>query len=244
MEIEDRKPKILMIGATHGDEPIGVRTLCDLAGRTDGFDWTIGNPPAFRLGSREFQGNLNRSAPGDARSSQYAERRAAEILASAENYDWCIDLHGTSAYTGIFVIITNLTRDNLRLAARLDISRIVYWPSISPELKGPLSERFPCGLEIECGPKSMPLVEARLTDILERFVRDKTETMDDEETLRILGGRELYEVDGVLKGPIEGLEDFVTIADGTDRVPLLVGQYADQGITCYMMHRVRPAKWW
>ena len=238
-------PRILFIGATHGDEPIGVNALCDLSAQTDGFDWIVGNPPAYKRNTRTFEGDLNRSAPGNPHSSQYAERRAAQILATAKNYDWCVDLHGTTADSGIFVILTKITRNNLRLAARLDIPRIVFWPSISPELNGPLSEHFPCGLEIECGPKSSPEIETQLTSILEDFMRERNNVLSDEETLARLRTREHYEVEGVCRTPIEGLREFTAAEiDGATRYPLLVDQYRDQGITCYTMKKQSIDAWW
>ncbi|MEK9157361.1 MAG: succinylglutamate desuccinylase/aspartoacylase family protein, partial [Patescibacteria group bacterium] len=166
-------PKILFIGATHGDESIGVKALCLLSTKIPYLDWIIGNPPAYKQNTRTFEGDLNRSAPGDMQSTQYASRRAAEILKKTASYDWIIDLHGAIPNCGIFILITKMTRENLTLAARLNISRIVYWPSISSELVGPLSEFFSCGLEIECGPKDSIETEEKLTSILETFIKEK-----------------------------------------------------------------------
>lgn len=238
-------PRILCIGATHGDEPIGVRALEELSKTETGFDWIVGNPPALERNTRAFEGDLNRSAPGDLASPQYAKRRAAEILAKAKDYDWCIDIHGTTAYSGIFLILTKLTRENLALAARLNVPRIVYWPIISPELAGPLSEYFSCGLEIECGPKSMPRVERELTKILRDFLQQRTFNWSEQQTRDRLATRELYEVDGVCKTPRTDLEEFVpTEIDGEIRTPLLVGQYKDKGVTCYTIRRRMLQDWW
>lgn len=237
--------KILFIGATHGDEPIGVRALCTLCTKVPNLEWIIGNPPAYRANTRAFEGDLNRSAPGDSDAPIYASRRAAEILAKAKAYDWAIDLHGSTAYCGIFIIITKMTRANLRLAARLNIPHIVYWPSISPELSGPLSEFFPCGLEIECGPKDMPLVEEQLTAILEAFVKEKDVEIDDEEAMRRLQAKGLFQVVGSSMTSRNDLEEFVEATiDGEKRFPLLVNQYADQGIACYTMDKRTVSDWW
>lgn len=238
-------PKILFIGATHGNEPIGVRALCSLSTRVPDLEWIIGNPPAYRANTRVFEGDLNRSAPGSFDAPNYASRRAAEILAKAKAYDWVIDLHGSTAYCGIFIIITKMTKVNLRLATRLNIPRIVYWPNVSPELSGPLSEFFPCGLEIECGPKDMPLVEEQLTNLLETFVKEKDVEIDDEEVLRRLNERELYQVTGSSMTPRDNLEEFVEATiDGEKKFPLLVNQYADQGIACYVIEKKVVSDWW
>lgn len=238
-------PKILFIGATHGDEPIGVRALGTLCTRVSNLEWIIGNVPAYQKGTRTFEGDLNRSAPGSLDASNYASRRAAEILAKAKTYDWVIDLHGSTAYCGIFIIITKMTRANLRLAARLNIPKIVYWPSFSPELSGPLSEFFPCGIEIECGPKDMPLIEEQLINLLETFVREKDAVVDDEEVIRRLNERELYQVTGSSMKPRDDLEEFVEATiDGKQKIPLLINQYANQGITCYVMDKKAGNDWW
>ncbi|MEK7094991.1 MAG: succinylglutamate desuccinylase/aspartoacylase family protein [Patescibacteria group bacterium] len=235
---------ILFIGATHGNEPIGVKALCSLNAKVKNINWIIGNPPAYGNNSRTFEGDLNRSAPGDITATNYASRRAAEILKISDTYDWTVDIHGTTAYSGIFIIITKLTRANLRLAVRLNVPRIVYWPSISPDLNGPLSEYFKCGLEIECGPKHLPLIEEKLITILEEFVNEKDVDIN-EETFRLkLLTRELYEVVGISTSKTNNLEEFQeTLIDGKKRFPLLINQYAEQGIVCYTMKKKSVDDW-
>lgn len=236
---------LLFIGGTHGDEPIGVDALRELETRIDDFDWIIGNPPAFQAKTREFEGNLNRSAPGDIQSTKFAVRRAAEIIRLSQSYRWTIDLHGTTAATGIFVIVTNPTRKNLELALRLRIPRIVIWPSFSPELSGPLSEYVPCGVEIECGPKDMPKVRERLVLILENFIR-RMNTDQDEYIQKYIEHATLYEVYGSLTNAklVDTLEEFTETSISNECFfPLLVGQYQGlNGITCYKMRRIENLK--
>lgn len=231
---------LLIIGGTHGNEPIGVEALRELEARVEGFDWIIGNPPAFEAGTREFEGDLNRSAPGDTRSTSFTKRRAAEIIQLSKEYRWTIDLHGTAAATGIFVIVTNAKPENLELALRLRVPRIVIWPSFSAELSGPISEYVPCGLEIECGPKDMPKVRQRLVSILESFLRRMKADVD--ESVERIKHATFYEVYGSFTKPevTDGLEEFVEVTvDGETFFPLLVGRYQERsGITCYKMRRI------
>jgi len=79
--------KILFIAATHGNEPIGVDVLQRLEKTRTNFDWIIGNPKALAQNTRCFEGDLNRSAPGDAASPLYEKRRAKEILDLSKQYE-------------------------------------------------------------------------------------------------------------------------------------------------------------
>lgn len=218
----------LFIGGTHGDEPIGVEVLRELEKERRDFDWLVGNPPALAMGQREFEGDLNRSAPGDIVSPKFAPRRAAEIIDKAKSYRYTIDLHGANADTGIFIIVTNPTPENFRLAAQLDIERVVVWPSFSSELKGPMSEFFPCGLEIECGLKSDPKTASELKRILDSFLDRKSKPK-----------RQTYfEVYGSLREePKTPPQEFQkTIIDGETFFPLLINCYMNRtGVYCYKM---------
>lgn len=238
-------PKVLFLGATHGDEHVGVRALCTVSEHSPHLEWMIGNPPAYRANTRIYGGDLNRSAPGSPYAEEYAPRRAWEILEKAKNYDWCVDIHGTTAKSGIFIILTKLTRENLLLALRFDIKRIVYWPSFSSELSGPLSEYFPCGLEIECGPKDDPQVESELVEKIQKFLKEKEEELLERDAFALLQTRELFVVTGSSQTAQTNLEEFTEAQiDNERKIPLLVGQYAAQGIACYLMDRAAPSDWW
>lgn len=229
----------LFIAATHGDEPIGVNALRALEARGRVCGWVVGNPRALALGTRAFEGDLNRSAPGDFASPLYASRRAAEILAYANGYSSTIDIHGTSANTGIFLIITNRKRENLELALRLNVKRVVLWPSFSPELAGPLSEYVSCGLEIECGPKTSSSVQEELVTILEDFLLSGSRAP----SAMPLDDRVFYEVYGAFQDATKKdlLAEFYEVTiEGETFFPLLIQEYAErQGITCYKMRRVQ-----
>ncbi len=227
---------ILFIGGTHGDEPIGVRALKTLEAKRNDFDWIVGNPRASELNQRFTQADLNRSAPGDLLSKIYEERRAAELIRLSQKYQYTIDLHGTSKDTGIFLIVTNPSRANIRLARQFNIDRVVIWPAITPDLQSPVSEFFPCGLEIECGPKDLPEVQAQLVKVLETFLdRDQGECERPDQIF--------YQVYGELRGdPRVELEEFVEVTvDQETFTPLLVGTYQDAyGVACYKLKRVDP----
>jgi hypothetical protein len=218
----------LIIGATHGNEPIGVRALEQLDKQRSDFDWVIGNPRAFEQEVRFTDTDLNRSAPGNTSSEQYEERRAAELVALSKKYQATIDIHGTSKNTGCFIIITNPSKENIELAKQLDVERVVYWPALTPELEGPISEFFPVGLEIECGPKEEKETQAELERILNQYLDGKPRNAK----------QKFYEVYGQLEGE-SGVElrefEEVTVGDETF-APLLVGSYKESyGVSCFKL---------
>lgn len=232
--------KVLFIGATHGDEPIGVQVLEEVSQVKKGVCYLTGNPRAFKLGQRFTEVDLNRSAPGSANSLIYEQRRANELLSLSKNYTYTIDIHGTYRKTGIFIIITNPTDKNLMLAKKFNIKRIVIWPPFSSELKGALSEYFPCGLELECGQKDNGKTLKQLKIILINFLDNIAEGR------AVSLKQEVYQVYGSInvseKPPaINKWNEFVmTKWRGESFYPLLINSYSKRNnIYCYKMRRVK-----
>ena len=234
------KNNTLFIGGTHGDEPIGVEVLRRLEQTRTDFDWIIGNPKALAQNTRCFEGDLNRSAPGNASSPMYEERRAKEILDLSLQYDITIDIHGASNATGIFIIITNPTEKNIALAAALPIENIVIWPSISPELAGPLSEYFPCGLEIECGDKNDTNIHDELYNILNNFLNTDNSFS---EWKKEIENKKIYLVYDVLKNEkdidTKNWKEFSEVTCNNETFfPLLINTYKNiNDVLCYKMKR-------
>jgi len=235
------KNSILFIGATHGDEPIGVDVLNELRQERSDFDWIIGNEKAFPINTRTYTADLNRSAPGNLNSPIYEQRRSAELIALSNTYTYTIDLHGTDNDMDTFIIICNPKQENLELAALIDIPRIVIWPAISEELKNPSSEFFACGLEIECGNQSAPATATQLTSTLATFL-DTYKNASKQEIDERLQQREIYQVYDVLRSPSSidpsSLTEFARVDDADDEpwYPLFIDAYND--IICYKMERV------
>jgi len=234
-----QKSELLFIGATHGDEPNGVEVLKQLEAERSDFDWIIGNEKAYEQGTRGFEGDLNRSAPGSKNGTDYASRRAAEIIDTSQNYKYTIDLHGSPKEVGNIIIMTKLTEDNIKLATLFDIDRIVYWPAVSPELDGPLSEFFPCGFEIESGPKTDPVVQKELQDKIRDFLDNyqEREKLDWREEIK---KKKVFVVYGSLTSAIPvKLEEFQEVnVDGERFFPLLINSYLKRnGVVCYKMRQ-------
>lgn len=231
-----------MIGGTHGDEPIGVTALTALSKERSDFDWVVGNPRAVERGTREFEGDLNRSGPGMVDASSYALRRAAELIAWSRQYRYTIDLHGTANNTGMFVIVTRLTLRNLRLATLLRIPRIVLWPSCTKEMQGALSAFFPCGVEIECGRKNDPAVAEQLIYLLRQFLRERSRR-EEQDWIQHLRACDLYIMVGHLittgASVAAGLNEFCeTTLGGETFCPVFIDTYSYKDVLCYKLKKL------
>jgi len=240
IDMANPQKQILFIGATHGDEPIGVEVLKNIEKENNNFDWIIGNEKALERGVRCFEGDLNRSAPGDAQGKTFEQRRAAEIIELFKNYKYTIDIHGTVKNTGIFIILNKLTKQNLLLASLLNISRVVYWPAISSELTGPLTAYTPCGLEIECGEKNNPKIKLELEEILRDYLKNY-KTREEKNWEKKLKGKQIFEVYGSLekqgKNNKSILKEFQPSIIGDETFyPLLIDSYENK--ICYKMKKI------
>ncbi len=226
--------KILFIGGTHGDEPIGVVTLKQLGETRGDFDWIIGNPRALQQQTRYTERDLNRSAPGNMASLIYEEKRADEIIQKSQNYQYTVDIHGAKNDMGICILITNPTRENFALATQFNIQSIVIWPSITPEMQYPMSEFFPCGIEIECGDKTASQTMKQLTQILNDFLDGKIENTQQKNIYRMIGPLNKNEIE---KNSI--LREFEEINLNNEKItPVFLGTYDYPEIIGYKLKKL------
>lgn len=229
---------ILLAACTHGDELIGLKAVQKLK-RTSfskDFDFVIANPVALEKNIRFIDADLNRVAPGNINSEKFEERRAAEILDLAKNYDLILDLHGSvSKSCGIFIIITNLTKENLLLASWLDIKNIVIWLGEPGKPTGPWTQYAGQAIEIECGDKNNPAVKNLLEKKLRKFLQKIRKNKLSNNLNENLKNKNVFEVYGkLIDGPDGKLRDFkLTKFNDEEFYPLLSGQYQD--VKCYKM---------
>ncbi len=228
---------VLFLTAVHGDEGFSIPVLQALGLH---IPWLIANEKALARGVRFIDADLNRVAPGCATSDKYEVRRASELIEIAKKYPSVIDIHGTTANSGIFTIVTNPTPVNFALATSLPIERVVIWVAKSSEMQGPLTQFMNCAVEIECGPKNSKEVWIELEEILGRFLYFRSSAgghwshlvYPEHEWFRVCGklGKEIS-----LQG--KSLVDFQEVElHGESFYPLLVGQYADA--LCYKMQKI------
>jgi len=219
----------LIFTAVHGNEEFSIPIVQELSKKFD-FEWIIANPRALEKNSRFLEADLNRSGPGDPNSNLYEQRLAFRLIKKGCEYQQVIDIHGTDADTGVFIIIGDPNWQNIELAKKFDITNVVLWPGFLPT--GPLCQFIPNSLEIENGPKNSPVISQELERVLTAFLNKQPPSVT----------QQYFIVTGRLIGvSSEGLKDFqeVTI-ENTTFYPLLVGQYA--GVACYMMQKLNSDK--
>lgn len=230
------KKNLLFVVANHGDELIGVKVINKFKNNNFNkiFDILIGNPKALYLKTRFVESDLNRVFPGKS-SGTYEEKIAKKIIKISKNYKEVIDLHGSKSKTGIFIIITKLTKKNLYLALRLNIKRIVIWQN-TKETKGSLSTFMPSGLEVESGFKDAPAVEKRLEKILKNFLMNYNKSLDYKKSIK---DKEIFEVIGKLERKNKKPKYLKNWKKIKNYYPLFVGgQYND--IWCYKLKKISP----
>lgn len=226
--------KVLFIAATHGDEKIGVEVVESFKKRR--FDFLIANPEALKQEVRFIDSDLNRIFPGKI-GGNHEERRAIEIIKKAKKYDWVIDLHGSISKTGVFIIITKFTIENLYLALRFNIKRIVIWPG-APETIGSLSTFMPTGIEIESGFRDDPKIKNQLKNALADFLKNKESEVD---FLKVADERDIFLVTGKLfknknKKP-DNLKNWQKI-DKENYALFVNGRFTDAW--CFKMIKIKP----
>jgi succinylglutamate desuccinylase len=112
IEFDSQKPgkHLVVVGATHGSEPIGVvaaqeffKHLQTIQLKSGKVTFVIGNPEAFREDIRFIDLNMNRAFEDNLDLKLYEHQRVAEFreFFKSEKIDLLLDLHSYSA--GVFV---------------------------------------------------------------------------------------------------------------------------------------------
>jgi predicted deacylase len=139
-------PRLLILGAVHGNEICGTRALERLIGELDSSSVRIArgsltlvpitNPLAYQLKQRQGDRNLNRNLRPNAEPKDFEDRIANALCPLLEAHDALLDLH--SFHTGGQPFVMLGPRDNTgalepfthaaaeaRLAAHLGVTRVV-----------------------------------------------------------------------------------------------------------------------
>ena len=124
--MDNRLMKTLVIGGTHGNEPLGIELVKLLSVRPlPDMETMVANPRAAQANKRFIEQDLNRVFPGDA-AGTYEQRRARAILDKLRRYDLVLDFHNTLANQPSCGF-TGLTYDKrlLSIASRLGIEHVI-----------------------------------------------------------------------------------------------------------------------
>jgi hypothetical protein len=128
-----KTPRILVIGAQHGDERLGPRIQRALQSekttRYETVDYLCGNPRAYRKNVRFTETDLNRSYD-TLPAVTYEQQRAQRILKmiAAGNYDYVLDVHTSRADVGRFFLATHLGEPIRRAISVSEFERVVIMP--------------------------------------------------------------------------------------------------------------------
>lgn len=127
------RPRILIIGAQHGDERLGPRLnrflKSDAVGRYENVTYLCGNPRAFRRNVRFTETDLNRSYDPTVPRT-YEEKRAAKILQHIRQgrYDYVLDIHTSRADVGRFFLATHLDGAVADIVSASRFERVAVMP--------------------------------------------------------------------------------------------------------------------
>ncbi len=106
--------KIIVVGATHGHEKIGLKVITELQKLNipnNQLELIVGNPRAEELCVPFTESDLNRVFPGKA-DGTYEERRAYELYQKITDADLVIDIHSTNT--------TDLSNDSMIIVTKYD----------------------------------------------------------------------------------------------------------------------------
>ncbi|HZP55435.1 MAG TPA: succinylglutamate desuccinylase/aspartoacylase family protein, partial [Candidatus Saccharimonadales bacterium] len=119
--------KILVIGGIHGNEPLGLELVKLIEAKPiKNVDVVLGNERAIAQNSRFVKQDLNRSFPGNIKSKNYEEKKAAQLLKLCSNYDISLDFHNTYCPENNCSFVGQEANEYLyKVSSYLDLNRII-----------------------------------------------------------------------------------------------------------------------
>jgi succinylglutamate desuccinylase len=221
--------KILIIAATHGNEPLGIDLLDYILRERpqlyDYIDVIVGNPRAYANNVRYTESDLNRSY-GLEQPATYEQQRAREIEAYIERTqpNLVIDMHTTTTVQPNIIILSNPDHPQVRRflrASHLDrILCIQTMQDITTIANNVVA------YEIPNDAISTELL-SQIADDLERYVRDEV----------FSSAKQFYQmIDKIYKHDVS-VEDFATFVNFEMHtlgfVPIMTGENSYKRETDY-----------
>lgn len=222
---------ILIVGAQHGNEPLG-KALMDYIKqhRPDllpYLTYRTGNPQAKRAGVRYIESDLNRSFTGG--NKTYEERRAARLLAyiREKNFNLVIDAHTTTCAEPPCFIAHTLSGEAGRFMAASRIKKVVH---MHPDI-AKTSLIGVCNQAVS--------IEVNIDEVKEPLLRDLTRAIDNYIHSRSpYSQKTIYKIAGfILKSEIseqatDSLQNFQKSPYGY--YPVLTGENSYKKLTNYL----------
>lgn len=235
----NKKPELLIITSTHGDERIGLEVVRELFlnGLGERFDFIVANPYGLVENKRFINCDLNRAYPGKSNSEFIEEMLAKKNIEIAKQYKYIIDLHEARCGTDDFVIIPRPILSADFPLNYIDLKTVLLWP----EPRGPMGGYLNNLVELEFGTLNQNRSEViRIaTGTCQKFIAASMSGIEVDRR-----DKEVYEVYGSLSAKDfpdymnANLKDFENVnIFGEVFYPLLVNQYIDIGIVCYKMKK-------
>lgn len=146
------KPVIGIVGAMHGDESgpaIIDRFKKTIQIKKGTIKFIIANPQAREKNVRFLDSDLNRCFPGKVNGNR-EERLAKQLITTANDVDYLIDLHSCSMESPPFCIIRSLDGNDMKLAKKSGLPFIVFYP-LGIQKGGSFIDYVKCGIGLELG---------------------------------------------------------------------------------------------
>lgn len=227
--------KILLIAATHGNEPLGPQLISYIINKRpellEYIDFMIGNPRALAHKTRYIESDLNRSySLGD---GTYEERRANEIAHHIRNTkpDLVLDMHTTTCTEPPIMIVKDTVDPMVRRFLRnCHIEKVLQ---VTTEHDGAGITPSFIAYEVMSRAVKYPLLDS-ICDDIQHFIDDSISTVS----------KKLYKMSGkiykseVTKNQVGSFVNFEIHPLGF--VPIMVGERAYRQQTDYIGFKADP----
>lgn len=134
-------PRLIVLGAIHGDEPCGPEGIQRVMQKIDTGELElragsvcfvpIANPEAYQAQERELSENLNRILRKTDNPTLYEAKLANELCALIDEADVMLDIHSSHANAPVNIFIDYPTPTNIALASAIGAEYAIYdWPKV------------------------------------------------------------------------------------------------------------------
>ena len=187
--------KILIVGATHGHEKIGLLIIDELKKQSlTGVEFLVGNPDAAEKDIPFLESDLNRVFPGKL-DGTYEEKRAFNLSPIIKSADIVIDIHSTKTTdlgNQSMVIVTSYNEATQNILAVFKPPKVLY---MRYKANSALISQAKIGIAFEYGKDdSSQIFDATLHDIMEILVHADAAKVNPYINPRIPTETEVYEV--------------------------------------------------